>query len=72
MDIKIDKRNKTGVFHKVPKGLDSNFAKEYALKDISDYISKKTDFGIRNYIYIESVVLKSIKFNKPFIYLKQL
>ena len=67
MKIKKDRRNKGGYFHKVPSGTMSTEAKSFALRDISDYISKYKDFGNRNYVHIEYIILYFIKNHKPFI-----
>jgi hypothetical protein len=67
LSVKKHKKNNGVFFRKTPFGLDAGKVKSQALKDISDYILNNDDFGDRNYIHIESIVLFSTKYNKPFI-----
>ena len=67
LQIEKDKRNNGIFFRKSPYGLEISKAKQYALKDISNYILENCDFGKINYLPIESNVLISTKNNKPFI-----
>ena len=67
MKVLKSNRNQGKFFHKVPKGINASLAKSYAAKDITEYVSNNSDFGDRNYVNIESIVLLSIKNNQPFI-----
>jgi hypothetical protein len=67
LQIKKHKRNSGKFFQKSPYGFNVTEAKQIALLDISKYVSENNDFGDRNYLHIERIVLFSIKNNKPFI-----
>jgi hypothetical protein len=61
-NIKIHKRNKGVFFHKTPQGFNITQAKNYAMKDISEYIkSGNIDFGEKNYLFREAEILKMPK-----------
>ena len=58
LEIKKDKRNKGGYFHKVPFGLNINQTKSIAIKDME---FEKQGIKLNAYIHYESLILNSSK-----------
>lgn len=70
MDLRIykDKRASGKFYHKVPVNTLSSYTKEYALKEITKYISMYNDFGRMNYINAECNVITKLDPYTTYIY----
>jgi hypothetical protein len=69
LEIYKDRRNTGKFFRKTPSDIQCKITRKIASKDISKYIEVNDDFGNRNYLGVESSVLRlSNKYNIDCIY----
>lgn len=72
-NLEINKRNKGFFYHRTPRGLNISKAKNYAMRDISEYIkSGNVDFGEKNYLFCEPQIFRMKKNNELVVDIKKL